>query len=158
MELSRQEYWSGLLFPSPGHLPGSGIEPGSPALQADSSPSEPQGSLNQSTKEQRFLFLSLINPRVQNRAQHVIGVQEKGRSSLPPFPSPLVGCGIPVGAFLRPRVGKSVSRWQECKIKGDTESSIAESCTASAQQKKHLSRLSHYLCCFLKITYFLFFN
>ena len=32
---SRQEYWSGLPFPSPGDLPNSGIEPGSPALQAD---------------------------------------------------------------------------------------------------------------------------
>ena len=33
---SRQEYWSGLPFPSPGDLPDAGIEPGSPALQADS--------------------------------------------------------------------------------------------------------------------------
>ena len=32
MEFSRQEYWSGLPFPSPGDLPNSGIEPGSPAL------------------------------------------------------------------------------------------------------------------------------
>ena len=38
MEFSRQEYWSGLLFPSPGHLPKPGIEPTSPALQADSLP------------------------------------------------------------------------------------------------------------------------
>ena len=43
MELSRQEYWSGLPFPSPGDLPDPGIEPGSPALQADSLPSEPSG-------------------------------------------------------------------------------------------------------------------
>ena len=38
MGFSRQEYWSGLLFPSPGELPreaGPGIEPGSPTLQAD---------------------------------------------------------------------------------------------------------------------------
>jgi len=35
MELSSQENWSGLLFPSPGDLPNPGIEPGSPALQAD---------------------------------------------------------------------------------------------------------------------------
>ena len=35
MGLSRQEYWSGLTFPSPGHLPDPGIEPGSPTLQAD---------------------------------------------------------------------------------------------------------------------------
>ena len=41
--LSRQEYWSGLTFPSPGDLPNPGIKPGSPVLQADTLPSEPQG-------------------------------------------------------------------------------------------------------------------
>ena len=43
MEFSRQEYWSGLPFPSPGDLPGPEIEPGSPALQADALLSEPPG-------------------------------------------------------------------------------------------------------------------
>ena len=38
---SRQEYWSGLPFPSPGDLPNPGIEPGSPALQTDALLSEP---------------------------------------------------------------------------------------------------------------------
>ena len=36
----QQEYWSGLPFASPGDLPDPGIEPGSPALQADSLPTE----------------------------------------------------------------------------------------------------------------------
>ena len=40
---SRQEYWSGLPFSSPGNLPDPGIEPRSPALQADALPSEPPG-------------------------------------------------------------------------------------------------------------------
>ena len=40
MEFSRQEYWSGLPFPSPGDLLDPGIKPGSPALQANSLPSE----------------------------------------------------------------------------------------------------------------------
>ena len=40
---SRQEYWSRLPFPFPEDLPDPGIEPGSPALQADSLPSELQG-------------------------------------------------------------------------------------------------------------------
>ena len=35
MEFSRQEYWSGLPFPSPGDLPKPGIKPRSPAWQAD---------------------------------------------------------------------------------------------------------------------------
>ena len=39
----RQEYWSGLPFPPPGDLPNPGIKPGSLALQADSSPTEPSG-------------------------------------------------------------------------------------------------------------------
>ena len=39
----QQEYWSGLPFPSPGALPDPGMEPESPALQADSLPSEPLG-------------------------------------------------------------------------------------------------------------------
>ena len=43
MGFSRQEYWSGFPFPSLGDLPDPGIEPGSPALQADSSPAELQG-------------------------------------------------------------------------------------------------------------------
>ena len=43
MEFSRQEYWSGLPFSSPGDLPNPVIEPGSPALQADSLLSEPPG-------------------------------------------------------------------------------------------------------------------
>ena len=43
MEFSRQEYWSGLPFPSPGDVPNLGIEPGFPAMKADSLPSEPPG-------------------------------------------------------------------------------------------------------------------
>ena len=45
MAFPRQEYWSGLLFPSPGDLPDPGIELGSPALQADSLSSEAPGNL-----------------------------------------------------------------------------------------------------------------
>ena len=46
MEFSRQEYWSGLLFPSPGDLPDPRSEPGSPASRADSLPPEPPGVVN----------------------------------------------------------------------------------------------------------------
>ena len=41
MGFSRQEYWSGLPFPSPGDLPDPGIKPGSPAFQTDALTSEP---------------------------------------------------------------------------------------------------------------------
>ena len=48
MEFSRQGYWSGLPFPSPGDLPNPGIEPRSPAVQADSllkPPGKPNSSM-----------------------------------------------------------------------------------------------------------------
>ena len=44
MGFPRQEHWNGLPFPSPGDLPHPGIEPVSPALQADSVPLSHQGS------------------------------------------------------------------------------------------------------------------
>ena len=43
MEFSRQEYWSGLPFPSPGNLSKPGIKPRSPTVWVDSLPAEPQG-------------------------------------------------------------------------------------------------------------------
>ena len=57
MEFSRQKYWSGLPFPSPGDLPDPWIEPGSPVLQADALPSEPPGMAV------TFCYSSLKGPR-----------------------------------------------------------------------------------------------
>ena len=54
MEFFKQEYWSGWLFTSPGDLPDPWIEPGSPALQVDSLPSEPSG-------KRRFLDQTLFS-------------------------------------------------------------------------------------------------
>ena len=51
MGFSRQEYWSGLPFPSPGDLPDPGIEPGSPTLQADALTSEPPGKFSLKGKD-----------------------------------------------------------------------------------------------------------
>ena len=56
MGFPRQEYWSGLPLPSPGHLPDPGIEPGSPALQVGSLPSEPPGKPCLVGLGQRSLF------------------------------------------------------------------------------------------------------
>ena len=56
MKFSRQGYWSGLPCPPPGDLPNPGIKPRSPALQADSSPSEPPGK----PKNTRVGSLSLL--------------------------------------------------------------------------------------------------
>jgi len=46
MEFSRQEYWSGLTFPSPGHVPDPGIEPLSPVLAGRFFITEPPGKSN----------------------------------------------------------------------------------------------------------------
>ena len=51
MGFSRQEYWSGLPFPSPGDLSNPRIEPGSPALQADALTSEPPGKPRTTTQK-----------------------------------------------------------------------------------------------------------
>ena len=59
MGFSRQEYWSGLPFPSPGDLPNPGIEPGSPTQLADSLSSEPPGSPEES-KISQLLSLSQV--------------------------------------------------------------------------------------------------
>ena len=57
MEFSRQSYWSRLPLPSPEDLPEPGIEPGSPALQADTLPSEPPGKPTYCPEHKWFYFL-----------------------------------------------------------------------------------------------------
>ena len=57
MGFSRQEYWSGLPFLSPGDLPDAGIEPGSPALQADSLLTELKGPLNLRSAAAPFVLI-----------------------------------------------------------------------------------------------------
>ena len=67
MEFSRQEYWSGLPFPSPGDFPDPGIEPRFPALQADALPTEPPGkplTLGRSTSNFRFTLLLYLVPNL----------------------------------------------------------------------------------------------
>ena len=55
MEFSRQEYWSGLAFPSPGDLPVPGMEPSSPTFQAYSSPTELPGKPFKGPKQGKYL-------------------------------------------------------------------------------------------------------
>ena len=65
MGFSRQEYWSGLPFPSPGDLPNPGIEPTSPVspvLQADSLPTEPPGKPGDARKVCGERGASLMTP------------------------------------------------------------------------------------------------
>ena len=64
MEFSRQEYWSGLPFPSPGDLPDPEIKPRSLVLQADSLLSEPPRKPREGTpyREGKESFLKEIMP------------------------------------------------------------------------------------------------
>ena len=57
MEFSRQEYWNGLPFPTPKDLPGPGMEPGSPALQADSLPSKPPGKPRRRRRRKKNIYI-----------------------------------------------------------------------------------------------------
>ena len=60
MGFSRQEYWSGLLCPPPGDLPDPGKDLGSPALQADSLPTELPGKSRLMWGEQYFCFGAML--------------------------------------------------------------------------------------------------
>ena len=67
VEFPRQEYWSGLVFPSPGDLRNPGIEPRSPALQADSLPTELPGNPYRNLGNSVFLACLGLSSR-KNRA------------------------------------------------------------------------------------------
>ena len=68
MGFPRQEYWSGLPFPTPGDLPNPGIEPWSPALQADSLVSESPGKVLQASKQNLSHRIPLLYFLVKLRA------------------------------------------------------------------------------------------
>ena len=79
MEFSRQEYWSGLPFPSPGPLPNPGIEPRSLELQADSLPREPPGKPHQQCELPEYfffsLFFSMLNKLKKNLNQNLVYIK-----------------------------------------------------------------------------------
>ena len=103
MGFSRQGYWSGLLFPSPGDLPNPGIVIRSPALRADALPSEPPGKQRES-------------PALSQRPHLQVG--HRGRSATP-------GASVCGGAGMAGR-GQSPGRLragdaQGAFVKGPTE-------------------------------------
>ena len=67
MDFFRPEYWCGYPFPSPGDLLNPGIEPGSPALQADSLPAEPQGKPKDTGVGSLSLLQGIFLPQVWNQ-------------------------------------------------------------------------------------------
>ena len=72
MEFSRQAYWSGLPFPSPGDLPDPGIEPRSPTLQADTLPSEPPGNLRKHYRHIHYIGSKASIPTISTTVQYYI--------------------------------------------------------------------------------------
>ena len=63
---SKQKYWNGLPFPSPGDLPNPGIEPGSPALPADTLSSEPPGKPQSNHNFPQIKWLDLTLKYIKN--------------------------------------------------------------------------------------------
>ena len=84
MVFSKQEYWSGLPFPSPGDLPNPGIEPGSPTLQPDTLPSEPPGKSNLLSKGLKKLFIRADEMLVRSLSllQRIFPTQESNQGLL----------------------------------------------------------------------------
>ena len=88
MGFSRQEHRSGLLFPFPGDLPDSGIEPGSAALQADSLPAELPGN---------SFYLSLFFPKGKDGAyiSEVVAQGDEEHEGTQQRPAPSLFQGLP---------------------------------------------------------------
>ena len=91
MGFSKQQYWSGLPFPSPGDLPDPGIEPGSPELQACSLLSEPPGKLTGQLQTKNLMVFGRFEHKHLNKRELDLdallscgpGITEFGPNDLP---------------------------------------------------------------------------
>ena len=106
MGFSRQEYWSGLPFPAPGDLPNWGIKPRSPALQADSLPTELRGK-------------PVFQPSVQFSSSVVSNSLQPHESqhTRPPCPSPIprvYSNSCPSSRWCHPAISSSVVPFSSC--------------------------------------------
>ena len=82
MGFSRQEYWSGLPFPSPGDPPNPGIKPGSPALQADALLSEPPGKSYSAIKKNTFESVLMRWIKLEPIIQSEVSQKDKGQCGI----------------------------------------------------------------------------
>ena len=90
MEFSRQEYWSGVPFPSAGDLPNPGIEPGSPTLWADTLLSEPPGNPKKWERKSLSRVWLFATPwTVAHQAPQSMEFSRQEYWSGLPFPSPI---------------------------------------------------------------------
>ena len=106
MDFSRHEYWSGLPFPSPGDLPNPGIQPKSPALQADSLLSEPQLNNCKGFLDINYYFIKLMvgahGEEIEGSYEDILGTQARCQG----------GCGL----VWQNKVGRDVP--ELCKGSG----------------------------------------
>ena len=104
MRFSRQEYWSGQPFPSPGNLPNPGVEPGYSALQTDTLPSEPPEWSYVSVQFSRSVMSDSLRPHESQHAR-------------PPCPSPTPGVhsnARPSSQWCHPAISSSVVPFSSC--------------------------------------------
>ena len=101
MGFSRQEYWSGLPFPSPGDLPDPGIEPRASTLQADALPSKPPGKL-QNDWARKPLLNSLVKIYLNSKTRSYFRILNKWN-----FISHLIVMQVPTDVNLHRQI------WQE---------------------------------------------
>ena len=116
MGFSRQEYWSGLPFPSPGDLPDPGIKPRSPSLKADSLPSETPGKphvyMTIYKIDNQFSSVQFIHSVVSDSLQ-----THELQHARPPCPSPTPGVhsnSCPSGRWCHPAISSSVIPFSSC--------------------------------------------
>ena len=127
MEFSRQEYWSGLPFPSLGDLPYPGIEPWSPALQADSLPTEPLGKvkifsalLSDHATSPHLTFL-LFSRSVMSDSLWPYGLQHTSLSC--PSLSPRVcSNSCPLSQWCHSTISSSITPFSSCPQSGSFHS------------------------------------
>ena len=82
MGFSRQEYWSGLPFPSPGDLPNPGIEPRSPTLEAGALTSEPPGTVTRRVPSAKSKRLDIPQDKSPLFLQQAHGTEEEREGEL----------------------------------------------------------------------------
>ena len=120
MGFSRQEYWSGLPFPSSGALPNPGMEPRSPVLQVDSLLTEPPGTPNINdtgnalVKHSEALLHASLSLQLQDHPV-VTSTVTQGLTTAPPPQGPPVrvrGTLAIEGHRQRVSLAPSLSSWQ----------------------------------------------
>ena len=129
---SRQEYWSGLPFPSSGDLPLPRIKPGSPVLQADALPSEPPGKLViyysgqkfNSTNSELIAGRNINNLRYEDDTTRMAESEEELKSLLMKVKEESENVGLKINIHKAKIMASGpITSWQ---IDGETVETVAD--------------------------------